>query len=96
MADLSQENPTRCQVETEYKRKAGFARDHGYTVEKTGGFWRVCVPPATKASHCSKESLQVALCLIENDAVNIAYAMAMVRDRARLTSLQIAPPSPRQ
>lgn len=84
MADQSQPHPQN-PIENEIERKSGFALNHGYTVENVGGFWRVYVPPASPSSKESKSAREVALCLMQHDAVNIAYAMAMLRDRVRLS-----------
>jgi hypothetical protein len=81
MTDQARDHILQCQTENELNRKTAFAKEHGYTVDHSGDFWRVYVPPASKAAVDNKASRQVALCLIEHDAVNIAYSMAMLRDR---------------
>lgn len=50
-----------------------FANKHGFSVKESQGFWRVY-----------EMGVQRALCTIESDAVDVAYALAMMAAGARL------------
>ena len=69
--------------EAEKRRKKEFAAKHRYTIEFAKDFWRV-IKKHNYLALGEYTFSQVALCTIEWDAIDVAFALAMVDAGARI------------